>query len=71
MDISDGKAGMIIANRGIYEYEVTNDETRSIVLTLLRCTDKLYQYSYMLVDEGWVEIEIKGKGLLTLEATID
>jgi len=22
-------------------------------------------------DEGWVEIEIKGKGLLTLEATID
>jgi len=42
VDVSDGQDGLMIANQGIYEYEVVDNEDRSIALTLLRCTDRLH-----------------------------
>ncbi len=41
-DVSDGKKGLMLANHGLYEYEVKDDESRSIALTLLRCLDRIY-----------------------------
>ncbi len=56
VDVSDGENGLMIANQGLYEYEVTDDEDRSIALSLLRCTDKLYG-GYFAVSE---ETQIPG-----------
>ncbi len=42
VDVSDGERGLMVANRGIYEYEVTDDAQKCIALTLLRCTDRIY-----------------------------
>ena len=36
VDLSDGKAGLAILNRGLREYEVEQDEDRTLALTLLR-----------------------------------
>ncbi|MFH1737932.1 MAG: glycoside hydrolase family 38 C-terminal domain-containing protein, partial [bacterium] len=36
VDVSDGKVGLAIINDGLREYEVTDDEERSIAVTLLR-----------------------------------
>jgi alpha-mannosidase len=46
VDVSDGGRGLMIANRGIYAYEALEDDGRTIALTLLRCTGKLYRYGY-------------------------
>lgn len=40
-DVNDGHAGLMIANEGIYEYEVKDDSEKSIALTLLRCVDRI------------------------------
>ena len=42
VDVSDGTVGLMIANQGMYEYEVSDSEDRRICVTLLRCTDKVY-----------------------------
>jgi len=36
VDLTDGKAGLAILNRGLREYEVSEDERRAISLTLVR-----------------------------------
>ncbi|MGB9858054.1 MAG: alpha-mannosidase [Dictyoglomaceae bacterium] len=36
MGITDGKKGLMIASKGLYEYEVFNDQERTIALTLIR-----------------------------------
>jgi alpha-mannosidase len=36
VDVSDGKNGMAILTQGIHEYEVTDDDRRAVILTLLR-----------------------------------
>ncbi len=36
MDVNDGKKGLTIASKGLPEYEVKDDESRTIALTLLR-----------------------------------
>jgi alpha-mannosidase len=38
VDVSDGKEGLCLINRGIPEYEVKDDAERTLALTLLRCT---------------------------------
>lgn len=40
--ITDGQHGLMIANAGLYEYEVTDTPDRCVALTLLRCTDRLH-----------------------------
>jgi alpha-mannosidase len=37
VDVSDGSVGVAIANKGLPEYELKNDEDATIALTLLRC----------------------------------
>lgn len=42
VDVSDGAKGLMIANRGIYEYEVSEDLSHTAKLTLLRSTEVIY-----------------------------
>jgi mannosylglycerate hydrolase len=37
VDVSDGKNGLALLHYGLSEYEVTDDSTRTIAVTLLRC----------------------------------
>lgn len=37
VDVSDGKQGLAVMHYGLSEYEVFDDTTRSVALTLLRC----------------------------------
>jgi alpha-mannosidase len=37
VDVSDGKAGLAVVNEGLTEYEVVDDENRTLAITLLRC----------------------------------
>lgn len=62
VDISDGNKGLMIANDGLYEYEVIDDDRRSIALTLLRCTDKLYGFYFAECEETQIpEAQCVGK----------
>lgn len=36
VDLSDGRRGLLLANRGLPEYEVLRDDARTVTLTLLR-----------------------------------
>jgi alpha-mannosidase len=49
--VSDGKKGLMLVNHGLYEYEVKDDEHRSIALTLLRCLDKIYGGAFSTCEE--------------------
>lgn len=42
VDITDGEKGLMVANQGLYEYEVMEKDSRDIAVTLLRCTDVLH-----------------------------
>lgn len=50
-DVSDGKKGLMLVNHGLYEYEVKDDESRSIALTLLRCLDRIYGGAFSTCEE--------------------
>jgi mannosylglycerate hydrolase len=39
LELSDGKKGLAILNKELIEYEVTEDQSRTAYLTLLRCMD--------------------------------
>jgi mannosylglycerate hydrolase len=41
VDVNDGKAGLTIINKGLPEYEVKDDDCRTIALTLLRGVDMI------------------------------
>ncbi|MDH7481584.1 MAG: glycoside hydrolase family 38 C-terminal domain-containing protein [Armatimonadota bacterium] len=41
VDVNDGEKGLTIINKGLPEYEVYDDEARTIALTLLRCVGRL------------------------------
>jgi alpha-mannosidase len=41
VDVNDSRYGLMVANLGLYEYEVMDNPERSIALTLLRCTDRI------------------------------
>lgn len=43
--ITDGQSGVAVAADGLMEYEVSEDR-HALTLTLLRATDKIYQYCY-------------------------
>jgi len=49
VDVSDGVVGMAIINDGVREYEVTDDDERTIALTLLRA----YEVSLTTVSKRW------------------
>ncbi len=37
MDVNDGEKGLAVLNKGLPEYEVYDDESRTVAVTLLRC----------------------------------
>lgn len=39
--VSDGRDGILVANFGLYEYEILPDQENTIAVTLLRCTGEL------------------------------
>jgi len=43
VDVTNGKDGLMIANQGLYEYEVKDNEEKNIAITLLRCTNLIYE----------------------------
>ena len=49
VDVSDGKAGLAVINDGLREYEVTQDSTRAIAITLMRA----YEVSLSTVSKRW------------------
>jgi mannosylglycerate hydrolase len=56
--IENGKTGLAIANIGLYEGEVMNDQQRTIALTLLRC---FYQHGNWSKDR-WPDEEFQNPG---------
>ncbi len=51
VDVSDGKGGLAFISAGLREYEVTQDEDRSIAVTLLRA----YEVNLTTVSFRWEE----------------
>ncbi len=49
VDVSDGKAGLAVMAEGVHEYEVTDDASRTIGLTLLRA----YEVTLCTVTYRW------------------
>lgn len=49
VDVNDGKAGLAIINDGLREYQVTDDDDRTIAVTLMRA----YQVSLTTVSKRW------------------
>lgn len=39
--VDDGKAGLLVANRGLYEYEVLPDDANAVAVTLLRAVGEI------------------------------
>ena len=35
--MEDAKGGLLVANRGLYEYEILEDQGNAVAVTLLRC----------------------------------
>ncbi|MCL4418042.1 MAG: hypothetical protein M1365_15380 [Actinobacteria bacterium] len=54
VDITNGTYGLMIANQGLYEYEVKDNEERSIAITLLRCTNLIYSPYLSTYDAGLI-----------------
>jgi len=50
VDMSDGERGIMLANIGIYEYQVLPDARRTLALTLLRCTDRIDDSTFATPD---------------------
>jgi hypothetical protein len=53
VDLSDGKEGLALLNRGLREYEVQDDEDRTLMLTLLRT-----QRAYMTATADMIPEEL-------------
>jgi alpha-mannosidase len=49
VDVNDGEAGLAIINDGLREYQVTDDNDRTIAVTLMRA----YQVSLTTVSKRW------------------
>ena len=61
--VSDGVVDAAVYHKGIYEYEVTDDDTRTIALTLLRCFSnagnptEVYEYQELAECQGRWEFD--------------
>lgn len=68
--VSDGERGLTVANRGLPEYEVYNEEKQSVIaVTLLRCVGEISKWNMRTRKDrgGWLvfapEGQCKGKHL--------
>jgi alpha-mannosidase len=69
VDVSDGTAGLMIANKGLYEYEVKDDAERTIAITLLRCVGTIYGNGIDSAEE-WLMPEAQCQGTYSFEYSI-
>ncbi len=44
--MEDAKGGLLVANRGLYEYEVLEEQGNAIAVTLLRCVAEMGDWGY-------------------------
>ena len=44
--MEDEKGGLLVANRGLYEYEILEEQENAIVVTLLRCVAEMGDWGY-------------------------
>lgn len=44
--MEDEKGGLLVANRGLYEYEILEEQENAIAVTLLRCVAELGDWGY-------------------------
>lgn len=49
--VSDGKAGLSVAAKGIFEYECTDDDSHSLALTLIRANDVIDLKTFAITPE--------------------
>lgn len=46
MAMEDAKGGLLVANRGLYEYEILEDQGNAVAVTLLRCVAEMGDWGY-------------------------
>lgn len=44
--MEDEKGGLLVANRGLYEYEILEEQDNAIAVTLLRCVAEMGDWGY-------------------------
>ena len=44
--MEDAKGGLLVANRGLYEYEILEDQGNAVAVTLLRCIAEMGDWGY-------------------------
>lgn len=44
--MEDAKSGLLVANRGLYEYEILEDQGNAVAVTLLRCVAEMGDWGY-------------------------
>ena len=44
--LEDAKGGLLVANRGLYEYEILEDQGNAVAVTLLRCVAEMGDWGY-------------------------
>lgn len=44
--MEDEKGGLLVANRGLYEYEILEEQENAIAVTLLRCVAEMGDWGY-------------------------
>ena len=44
--MEDVKGGLLVANRGLYEYEILEDQGNAVAVTLLRCVAEMGDWGY-------------------------
>lgn len=44
--MEDAKGGLLVANRGLYEYEILEEQENAIAVTLLRCVAEMGDWGY-------------------------
>lgn len=52
IELNDGKRGLMIANKGLSEYEILPDQGNSIALTLLRAVGEMGDWGYFPTPEA-------------------
>ncbi|MGG0813996.1 alpha-mannosidase [Paenibacillus alvei] len=52
VSVSDGKLGLTVANKGLFEYEVSQDNKNTIAVTLLRSSGELGDWGYFPTPEA-------------------
>ena len=62
--MEDEKGGLLVANRGLYEYEILEEQENAIAVTLLRCVAEMGDWGYFPTPKAqqlgtfWLEFEV-------------